>query len=86
MKDPKTMGKAKALIERALRLDDHYLPAAYLQAQIAEREGHYGGAIMALHRQALYQPTARIFQMMADISVKQKNLEKAFDYYYTALQ
>lgn len=81
-----TVGKAKVLLERALAADDHYLPAVYMLAQIYEQEGNFSPAATLLHKQALDQPTCRLYQMLGDLSVKQNQLEKAFDYYYSALK
>lgn len=86
MKDPMTVGKAKILLERALSIDEHYLPAIYMIAQIFEQEGNISPAVVILHKQALDQPTCRLYQMLGDLSVKQNQLEKAFDYYYSALK
>ncbi|KAL4089145.1 hypothetical protein QTP88_024213 [Uroleucon formosanum] len=85
MKDPMTVAKAKILLERALNVDDYYLPAIYMIAQIYEQEGNFSPAVAVLHKQALDQPTCRLYQMLGDLSVKQNQLEKAFDFYYSAL-
>ncbi|VVC31787.1 Hypothetical protein CINCED_3A017194 [Cinara cedri] len=85
IKDPNTVGKAKILLQRAINVDDGYLPAIYMLAQILEQEGNYSSAIILLHRQALNQPTCRLYQMLGDLSVKQNQLEKAFDFFYSAL-
>lgn len=81
-----TLGKAKILLERALNVDEHYLPAVYMLAQIFEQEGNFSPAVTLLHKQALDQPTCRLYQMLGDISVKQNQVEKSFDYYYSALK
>lgn len=81
-----TVCKAKILLERALSMDEHYLPAVYMLAQIFEQEGNYSPAVALLHKQALDQPACRLYQMLGDLSVKQNQLEKAFDYYYSALK
>lgn len=81
-----TVGKAKLLLERALTTDEHYLPAIYMLAQIYEQEGNFSPAVTLLHKQALDQPTCKLYQMLGDLSVKQNQLEKAFDYYYSALK
>lgn len=81
-----TLGKAKILLERALNVDEYYLPAIYMLAQIFEQEGNFSPAVALLHKQALDQPTSRLYQMLGDLSVKQNQLEKAFDYYYSALK
>lgn len=86
MKDPMTVAKAKILLERALNVDDYYLPAIYMIAQIYEQEGNFSPAVAVLHKQALDQPTCRLYQMLGDLSVKQNQLEKAFDFYYSALK
>ncbi|XP_025419257.1 anaphase-promoting complex subunit 7 [Sipha flava] len=85
IKDPMTVGKAKLLLERALNVDEYYLPAVYMLAQIFEQEGNFSSAVTLLHKQALDQPTCRLYQMLGDLSVKQNQLEKSFDYYYSAL-
>lgn len=54
--------------------------------QIFEQEGNFSSAVTILHKQALDQPTCRLYQMLGDLSVKQNQLEKAFDYYYSALK
>lgn len=81
-----TLGKAKILLERALNVDEHYLPAIYMLAQIFEQEGNFSPAVALLHKQALDQPTCRLYQMLGELSVKQNQIEKAFDYYYSALK
>lgn len=74
------------LLDKALDVDEYYLPAVYMLAQIYEQEGNYSPAVALLHKQALDQPTCRLYQMLGDVSVKQNQLEKAFDYYYSALK
>lgn len=81
-----TLLKAKILLERALNVDEHYLPAIYMLAQIFEQEGNFSHAVALLHKQALDQPTCRLYQMLGELSVKQNQIEKAFDYYYSALK
>jgi len=81
-----TLSKAKILLERALNIDEYYLPAVYMLAQTFEQEGNFSSAVALLHKQALDQPTCRLYQMLGDLSVKQNQLEKAFDYYYSALK
>lgn len=80
------MGKAKILLQRAINVEDSYLPAVFMMAQILEQEGNYSSAVLLLHKQALNQPTCRLYQMLGDISVKQNQLEKAFDFFYSALK
>lgn len=55
-------------------------------AQILEQEGNFSSAMILLHRQALNQPTCRLYQMLGDLNVKQNQLEKAFDFFYSALK
>ncbi|XP_050430220.1 anaphase-promoting complex subunit 7 [Adelges cooleyi] len=85
IKDQISFGKAKIVLEKALNVDEYYLPAVYMLAQIFEQEGNLNAAVALLHKQALDQPTCRLYQMLGDFSVKQNQTEKAFDYYYSAL-
>lgn len=86
IKDPTTINRAKLLLERALNVNEHYLPAVYMLAQIYEQEGNFSPAVALLNKQVLDQPTCRLYQMLGELSVKQNQIEKAFDYYYSALK
>ncbi|XP_012288203.1 anaphase-promoting complex subunit 7 [Orussus abietinus] len=85
MKDPVSVGKAKNLLQKALALDETYLAAVYLLAEIYEQEMNLEAAIELLTRQIDIQPTCKLHQMLGDLWARVHNEEKALDHYAIAL-
>jgi anaphase-promoting complex subunit 7 len=86
-KDPLHMStaKAKALLEKALATDPHYLPAVYLLSEILEQEVDTEKAIELLRKQLNHQSTGKLHQMLADLLAKSHDEEKAMHHYSVAL-
>jgi len=86
-KDPLNMScaKAKTLLEKALSLDPHYLPAIYLLAEIYEQELELEKAKDLLSRALKNQSTGKLHQMLGDLLAKGHDEEKAMHHYNVAL-
>lgn len=86
-KDPLNMScaKAKTLLEKALSIDPHYLPAIYLLAEIFEQELELEKAKELLNKALKHQSTGKLHQMMGDLLAKSHDEEKAMHHYNIAL-
>ncbi|KAK7793833.1 hypothetical protein R5R35_014328 [Gryllus longicercus] len=84
-KDPVTVVKARAVLEKALQQDERYLPAVYLLAEVLEQEMSVEAAISLLERQVAIQPTCLLHQMLGDLLARAHDEERALDHYSIAL-
>lgn len=85
MKDPVSVPKAKTLLEKALQLDQLFLPAVYLLAELYEQEMTLELAIALLEKQVELRPTCKLHQMLGDLLARVHEEEKALDHYAIAL-
>lgn len=86
MKDMVTVARAKNLLEKALVLDEGYLPAVYLLNEIYEQEMNVKDAIALLEKQVQLQPSCKLHHMLGDLWMRNQNEDKALDNYATALK
>ncbi|KAE8741890.1 hypothetical protein FOCC_FOCC012542 [Frankliniella occidentalis] len=85
MKDSVNVSKAKTLLEKALQMDQFFLPAVYLLAELYEQEMTLELAIALLEKQVELRPTCKLHQMLGDLLARVHEEEKALDHYAIAL-
>ncbi|XP_044738305.1 anaphase-promoting complex subunit 7 [Chrysoperla carnea] len=84
-KDPLQVYKARTYLNKALGLDESYLPAVYLLSELYERDSLLDQAIEILEKQLRLQTTWRLHQMLGDLYFRNNNVDKALDHYTTTL-
>lgn len=52
--------QAKSMLEKALELDENYLPAVFMMAELMLEEGDSAGAIKLLKKQTGVQPNSKV--------------------------
>uniref|UniRef100_A0A1L8DX41 Putative anaphase-promoting complex apc subunit 7 n=1 Tax=Nyssomyia neivai TaxID=330878 RepID=A0A1L8DX41_9DIPT len=77
--------QAKSMLEKALELDENYLPAVFMIAELMQEEGDSAGAIKLLKKQANVQPNSKVHSMLGDILVAEKDQSSALENYTIAL-
>lgn len=78
--------KAKPLLLRALDLNENYLPAVFLLAEIYQEENEISEAVKLLKKQVENQPNCRIHAMLGDFLTLEKDLGGALEHYTHALK
>ncbi|XP_059610546.1 anaphase-promoting complex subunit 7 [Phlebotomus argentipes] len=77
--------QATSMLEKALELDENYLPAVFMMAELLQEEGESAAAIALLKRQADVQPNSKVHCMLGDILGAQKDYSGALENYTVAL-
>ncbi|CAB3384595.1 Hypothetical predicted protein [Cloeon dipterum] len=85
MNEPGLTSKAKSALEKALNQDAHFLPAAYLLAEMLEKEHKYDHAIALLQRHIDATPNAKLHSMIGDLHSRVGNVDKALSHFTLAL-
>lgn len=86
MNEPGLLVKAKSALEKALSQDAHFLPAAYLLADILEKEHKLDHAIALLQRHIDATPNARLHSMIGELHSRVGNVDKALNHFTIALK
>ncbi|EDW82032.2 uncharacterized protein Dwil_GK25583 [Drosophila willistoni] len=82
---PKAKKSARKFVEKSLEIDNSYLPAVALMAEIYRYDGATKEAILLLKKQVIMYPHAKLYAMLGDLLSQEKELGKALHYYYLAL-
>lgn len=78
--------KARNYLTKALALDESYLPAVYLLAELYERDMLLDQAIEILEKQLRLQTTFKLHQMLGDLYFRTNNVDKAQDHFTITLK
>ncbi|XP_030387331.1 anaphase-promoting complex subunit 7-like [Scaptodrosophila lebanonensis] len=83
--NPTAKKNAKKFVEKSLEIDEHYMPAVALMAEICKFEGATQEAIILLKNQVSGFPHPKLFTMLGDLLSAEKELSSALHYYTLAL-
>lgn len=86
LKDVMSKNKAKPLLIRALELNENYLPAVFMLAEIYQEESETGEAIKLLKKQVAVQPNCKLHSMLGDFLSYEKEMNGALEHYTHALK
>jgi anaphase-promoting complex subunit 7 len=87
LKDVSNKYKAKPLLSRALELNENYLPAVFMLAELLQDESDSAGAIKLLKKQISVQPNCKLHSMLGDILINcDKDHTGALENYTIALK
>uniref|UniRef100_A0A182N6V6 Uncharacterized protein n=1 Tax=Anopheles dirus TaxID=7168 RepID=A0A182N6V6_9DIPT len=85
MKDDSTQPKAKALCLKALSMNENFLPAVFLLAEIYERENDNSARLKLLTKHAMHSQSVKLHVMLGETLKTEKNDSAALDHYSIAL-
>lgn len=85
LKNPISKDKAKALLQRALEISEHYAKAVFFLAQILIDDKEHKAAIKLLEKTARVVSNVKICLILADLYAKSKNLSQALTFYTKVL-
>ncbi|ETN64398.1 anaphase promoting complex 7 [Anopheles darlingi] len=85
MKDRTTRPKAKALFIKALGINENYLPAVYLLAELYQRENDVASSMELLKKHVMLSQNCKLHAMLGDVLVNDKDHSGALEHYTMAL-
>ncbi|EDV92072.1 anaphase-promoting complex subunit 7 [Drosophila grimshawi] len=77
---------ARKFVEKALQIDEHYMPGVILMAGIYQYEGTPREAIVLLRKQVTNYPHPKLFAMLAEMLSTEKDLDGALHFFTLALR
>ncbi|XP_058814879.1 anaphase-promoting complex subunit 7 [Topomyia yanbarensis] len=85
LKDDGTKGKAKTLFQKALELNENYLPAVYLLADLYQYENDVASCMKLLKKHAMLTQNCKLHAMLGDLLSSDKDHSGALEHYTIAL-
>jgi anaphase-promoting complex subunit 7 len=86
MKDPLLKFKSKALFLKALELNENYLPAVFLLAELYQQENDSANCIKLLKKHVSLTQNCKLHTMLADMLNNEKDHTGALEHYTIALK
>ena len=83
---PVMKAKAKPFLEKALEIDESYVPAILLLVDLLFDEEDYVTVIALLRSVVAIKPTSRLLTLLANAYVKEKDNMKAVEFYTKAIK
>ncbi|XP_065078088.1 anaphase-promoting complex subunit 7 [Ochlerotatus camptorhynchus] len=85
LKDDSTKAKAKTLLLKALEMNENYLPAVYLLADMYRQENDAASCIKLLKKHASLTQNCKLHAMLGDLLSNDKDHSGALEHYTIAL-
>ncbi|XP_053670446.1 anaphase-promoting complex subunit 7 [Anopheles nili] len=85
VKDEAARPKAKALCQKALVMNENFLPAVYLLAELYQRENDLPARLRLLKKHAMMAQNCKIHAMLGDMLNNEKDHSGALEHYTIAL-
>ncbi|XP_053694746.1 anaphase-promoting complex subunit 7 isoform X2 [Sabethes cyaneus] len=85
LQDDATKPKVKPLLQKALNLNELYLPAIYLLAEIYRQENDVVSCVQLLKKHAILTQSCKLNVMLGDLLSNNKDHSAALEHYTTAL-
>lgn len=84
-KDDSTRAKAKTLFQKALEINENYLPAVYLLADLYQQENDVTNCMKLLKKHTLLTQNCKLHAMLGDLLSHDKDHSGALEHYTIAL-
>lgn len=85
LKDDNTRAKAKTLFQKALEINENYLPAVYLLAELYQQENDVTNCMKLLKKHTLLTQNCKLHAMLGDLLSNDKDHSGALEHYTIAL-
>lgn len=85
LKDDNTRAKAKTLFQKALEINENYLPAVYLLADLYQQENDVTNCMKLLKKHTLLTQNCKLHAMLGDLLSNDKDHSGALEHYTIAL-
>lgn len=85
LKDDSTRAKAKTLFQKALEMNENYLPAVYLLADLYQQENDVVSCMKLLKKHAMLTQNCKLHAMLGDLLSNDKDHSGALEHYTIAL-
>ncbi|XP_058449473.1 anaphase-promoting complex subunit 7-like [Malaya genurostris] len=85
LKDDATKEKAKTLFEKAIELNESYLPAVYLLADLFQQENDIVSCMKLLKKHTMLTQNCKLHAMLGDLLSNDKDHSGALEQYTIAL-